>query len=49
MFSPMPRVLVQTRMGVERTLGCDLAFLSMPPRYEGILVATGFSRDPGFS
>ena len=26
---------------VERTLGCDLAFLSMPPRHEGILVAAG--------
>ena len=25
MFSPMPQVLVQIRMGVERTLGCDLA------------------------
>ena len=30
MFSPMPRVLVQTRMGVERTLGYDLAFHSIP-------------------
>ena len=37
----MPRVLVQTRMGVERMLGCDLTFLSMPPRHEGILVAAG--------
>ena len=25
MFLPMPRVRVQTRMGVERMLGCDLA------------------------
>ncbi len=40
MFSPMPRVLVQTRMGVERMLGCDLAFRSMPHQYERILVAT---------
>ena len=39
MFSPMPRVLVQTRMGVERMLGCDLAFYSMPCQYERILVA----------
>ena len=39
MFLPMPRVLVQTRMGVEKTLGCDLAFRSMPRQYERILVA----------
>ena len=48
MFSPMPRVLVQTRMGVERMLVCDLAFYSMPYQYERILVATGITRDPGF-
>ena len=48
MFSPMPRVLVQTRMGVERTLGYDLAFCSMPHQYERILVATRITRDLGF-
>ena len=48
MFSPMHQVLVQTRMGVERTLGCDLALCSMPCQYERILVATGITRDPGF-
>ena len=33
---------------VERTLGYDLAFLSMPLQNERILVAAGFTRDPGF-
>ena len=37
----MPRVLVQTRMGVERMLGYDLAFCSRPRQYERILVVTG--------
>ena len=33
---------------VERTLGYDLAFLSMPRQHERILVAAGFTRDLGF-
>ena len=44
----MPQVLVQTRMGLERMLGYDLAFYSMPHQYERILVAAGITRDPGF-
>ena len=41
-------MLVQTRMGVERMLGYDLAFCSMPHLYERILVAVGIIRDLGF-
>ena len=48
MFFPLLRVLVQTRMGVERTLGYDLAFPSKPCQYERILVAAGITRDPEF-
>ena len=48
MFFPMPRVIVHTRMGVERMLSYDLAFHSMPHQYERILVATGITRDPRF-
>ena len=48
MFFPMPQVLVQTRMGVERTLGYDLALCSMPRQYERILVVAGITRDLGF-
>ena len=33
---------------VERTLGYDLAFLSMPHQYERILLASGITRDTGF-
>ena len=48
MFSPMTRVLVQTRMEVERTLGYDLVFLSIPRQHERILLAPGITRDPRF-
>ena len=44
----MPRVLVQTRMRVERMLGYNLAFHSVPRQYERILVAIGITRDPRF-
>ena len=39
MFFPMPQVLVQSMMGVERMLGYDLAFCSIPCQYKSILVA----------
>ena len=45
MFPLMPQVLVQTRMGVERTLAYDLTFHSMPRQYERILVVVGITRD----
>ena len=34
-------------MGVERILGYDLAFHSMPHQYERILVVIGITSDPG--